>query len=157
MWRDSRRRIFRSHSLEVRQIFEKNADHTGSLQFHNLHLKKTLLDRFGLPVDIVAGDIGNLSVSIPWTALKTQPVKIIIDDVYVLARARPQGNVDPEADAKKEQAAKQDKLKSAEALDEAANDVGATAGSDQGMLRNMARLIVRQSIVYWPIDVENRG
>jgi hypothetical protein len=75
----------------------------------------------------------------------------------VLARARPQGNVDQEADAEKEQAAKQDKLKSAEALDEAANDVGATAGSDEGMLRNMARLIVRQSIVYWPIDVKNRG
>ncbi|RYY68640.1 hypothetical protein EON63_24590, partial [archaeon] len=50
----------------------------------------------------VAGDIGNLSISIPWTALKTQPVKIVIDDVYVLARARPQGRVDPEEDERVE-------------------------------------------------------
>jgi len=81
----------------------------------------------------VAGDIGNLSVSIPWTQLKNQPVKIVIDDVYVLARARPQGKVDLEEDARIEQATKQEKLKSAEAVDNAASQVGAVAG-DEGML-----------------------
>ena len=130
---------------------------TGSLQFHNLHLKKTLLDRFGLPVDIVAGDIGNLSVSIPWTALKTQPVKIVIDDVYVLARARPQGDVDQKADAEKEQAAKQDRLKSAEAVDDAASQVGVSAASDEGTLTGVTRLMGRQSVLSRPDVVKNRG
>jgi hypothetical protein len=108
------------------------ADEIGSLQFHGLHPKKTLLERFGLPVDIVAGDIGNLSVSIPWTQLKNQPVKIVIDDVYILARARPQGKVDLEEDARIEQATKQEKMKSAEAVDNAASQVGAVAG-DEGV------------------------
>ena len=82
-------------------------------------------------MEIVAGDIGNLSVSIPWTQLKTRPVKIAIEDVYVLARARPQGKVDPEEDARVEQATKQEKLKSAEAVDSAANQVG-SHGDDDG-------------------------
>lgn len=109
-----------------------NADITGKIELHGLHLKKTLLERFGLPVEIVAGDIGNLEITIPWTALKTQPVKVVIDDVYVLARARPQGKVDPEEDVRIEQATKQERLKSAEAVDNAASQVGAAAGTDEG-------------------------
>lgn len=103
----------------------------GNLQFHGLHLKKSLLERFGLPVEIVAGDIGNLSVTIPWTQLKTQPVKINIDDVYVLAQARPQGKVDPEEDERVEQATKQEKLRSAEAVDSAASQVGTKNADDE--------------------------
>jgi vacuolar protein sorting-associated protein 13A/C len=102
------------------------------LQFHGLHLKKSLLERFGLPVEIVAGDIGSLSVSIPWTQLKTQPVKISIDDVYVLARVRPPGKVDPEEDERVEQATKQEKLRSAEAVDSAASQVGTQGANDEG-------------------------
>nr|XP_018267277.1 vacuolar protein sorting-associated protein vps13 [Kwoniella dejecticola CBS 10117]OBR89435.1 vacuolar protein sorting-associated protein vps13 [Kwoniella dejecticola CBS 10117] len=104
---------------------------SGQVNLKNLHLKKSLLERFGLPVEIVAGDIGSLSLSIPWNALKSQPVKVIIDDVYILARARPQGKVDPEEDERVEQATKQDKLKSAEAVDNAASQVGHQEGNDE--------------------------
>ncbi|WWD17860.1 hypothetical protein CI109_102304 [Kwoniella shandongensis] len=104
---------------------------SGDLQFHGLRLKKSLLERFGLPVEIVAGDIGTLSISVPWTSLKTQPVKITIDDVFVLARARPQGKVDPEEDERVDQATKQEKLKSAEAVDSAASQVGPEGGNDE--------------------------
>ena len=85
-------------------------------------------------MDIVAGDIGNLSVKIPWTQLKTQPVKIAIEDVYVLAKARSQGKVDAEEDARVEQAMKQEKLKSAEEVDNAATQVG-PQGNDDGELQ----------------------
>ncbi|KAK8865949.1 hypothetical protein IAR55_001098 [Kwoniella newhampshirensis] len=104
---------------------------SGDLQFHGLRLKKSLLERFGIPVEIVAGDIGTLSISVPWTSLKTQPVKITIDDVFVLARARPQGKVDPEEDERMEQATKQEKLKSAEAVDNAASQVGPHGDNDE--------------------------
>jgi vacuolar protein sorting-associated protein 13A/C len=128
--------IYRSPSSEVSSAScEIELAHSaGNLQFHGLHLKKSLLERFGVPVDIVAGDIGNLSVSIPWTQLKTQPVKIFIEDVYVLTRSRPQGKVDPEEDARVEQATKQEKLKSAEAVDSAATQVG-SQGNDEGESR----------------------
>jgi vacuolar protein sorting-associated protein 13A/C len=51
------------------------------------------LERFGLPVEIVAGDIGKLSIKIPWGAMKDSPCRVEIDDVYILARAKPQGKV----------------------------------------------------------------
>ncbi|ORX35977.1 putative late endosome to vacuole transport-related protein [Kockovaella imperatae] len=105
---------------------------SGNLQFHGLHLKKTLLERFGLPVEIVAGDIGSLSISIPWTQLKTQPVKVAIENVYVLARARPPGKVDLEEDERIEQATKQEKLRSAEEVDNAAMQVGGQGSTDEG-------------------------
>ena len=122
-----------SRSLAVRHYphHQSQALIPGNLQFHGLHLKKSLLERFGLPVEIVAGDIGNLSVTIPWTQLKTQPVKINIDDVYVLARARPQGKVDPEEDERVEQATKQERLRSAEAVDSAASQVGTKGVNDE--------------------------
>lgn len=56
-------------------------------------------------------------------------MKISIDDVYILARARPQGKVDPEEDERIDQATKQEKLKSAEAVDNATSQVG---GGDDG-------------------------
>lgn len=115
---------------------EREAETTiGNIKFHGLHLKKSLLERFGLPVEIVAGDIGHLTMSIPWTALKNQPVRITIEDVYVLARVRPEGKVDPEEDERVEQASKQEKLKSAEAVDSAASQV-TTPGSDQSKIAN---------------------
>ncbi|KAL7419546.1 Vacuolar protein sorting-associated protein 13 [Cryptotrichosporon argae] len=104
---------------------------SGIVELHGLHLKKNLLERFGLPVEIVAGDIGTLSLSVPWTALKNQPVKIELEDVYVLVRARSQGRVDPEEGARIEQASKQDKLKSAEAVDNAASQVQVEEAGDK--------------------------
>lgn len=64
-----------------------------------------------------------MSITIPWQAIKNQPARIEIDDVYVLARARPQGKVDPEEDARVEQAMKQNKLKEAEVIDSTTSQV----------------------------------
>ena len=75
----------------------------------------------------------------------------------MLARARPQGDVDQAADAKKEQAAKQDRLKSAEAVDDAASQVGVSAASEEGMLTGVTRLMGRQSVLSRPDVVKNRG
>jgi vacuolar protein sorting-associated protein 13A/C len=64
-----------------------------------------------------------LTIDLPWQALGSQPARVHITDVYLLARARPQGKVDPEEDDKREQAAKQDRLRSAEAVDQAATQL----------------------------------
>jgi vacuolar protein sorting-associated protein 13A/C len=57
-------------------------------------------------------------------------VKIVIDDVYVLARVRPQGRVDPEEDERVDQATKQEKLKRAEEVDSATSQVAASGGDE---------------------------
>ncbi|CAK9783702.1 putative late endosome to vacuole transport-related protein [Cutaneotrichosporon oleaginosum] len=103
----------------------------GKAEFHDLRLKKSVLERFGLPVEIVAGDIGKLSITIPWQAIKNQPARIEIDDIYVLARARTQGKIDPDEDARIEQATKQERLRRAEAVDNATSEVQEGHGDDQ--------------------------
>ncbi|GMK58122.1 hypothetical protein CspeluHIS016_0501540 [Cutaneotrichosporon spelunceum] len=103
----------------------------GKAEFQDLRLKKSVLERFGIPVEIVAGDIGKLSITIPWQAIKSQPARIEIDDIYVLARARPQGKVDPAEDERIEQATKQERLRRAEAVDNTASEVEQAHSDEQ--------------------------
>lgn len=124
-----------------------STDSLGNLQFHGLHLKKSLLERFGLPVEIVAGDIGSLSVTIPWTQLKNQPVKIAIEDVYVLARARAPGRVDPAEDERVDQATKQERLRSAEAVDSAAAQVSTGNDESESFVSASAESLAKQTYV----------
>lgn len=96
---------------------------------------------------ISLGDIGRLTIELPWQALGSQPARVNIQDVYLLARARPQGKVDPVEDDKREQAAKQDRLRSAEAVDQAATQLDLEAG-DGAFLRvtgTQSRLISTRS------------
>lgn len=109
----------------------------GDIRLKNLKLKKEALDKFRLPVDVKDGYIGTLTLSIPWTAvrrdahtdiphssvidndlqLKSKPVKVHIDNVFLLATPNsPDAQYDPEEDARRKQAAKMEKLESAELL-----------------------------------------
>jgi len=89
----------------------------GDIRLKNLKLKKEALDKFRLPIDVKDGYIGNLTLSIPWTNLKGRPVKVNIDNVYLLATPNsPDAQYDPEEDERRKQAAKMEKLESAELL-----------------------------------------
>lgn len=39
---------------------------SGDIKLKNLRLKKEALDKFRLPVDVVEGYLGDLTLSIPW-------------------------------------------------------------------------------------------
>ncbi|KAJ2845317.1 Vacuolar protein sorting-associated protein 13, partial [Coemansia erecta] len=54
----------------------------GDVKLEKLRLKKDALDKLRLPVDIKEGWLGTLTISIPWSNLKGEPVRIHIDDVY---------------------------------------------------------------------------
>ncbi|OLY84616.1 Vacuolar protein sorting-associated protein 13, partial [Smittium mucronatum] len=53
----------------------------GDVTFRNLSLRKDALDSIDLPLDITEGNIGTLSMTIPWSNLKAQPVVITVEDV----------------------------------------------------------------------------
>lgn len=42
---------------------------SGDIKLRNLRLKKEALDKFRLPVDVVEGYLGDLTLSIPWYVL----------------------------------------------------------------------------------------
>ncbi|KAK0532867.1 Vacuolar protein sorting-associated protein 13 [Tilletia horrida] len=90
---------------------------SGDVKLRNLRLKTSALDKFRLPIDVKEGYLGDLTLSIPWSNLKGKPVRVLIENVYLLAAPK---NAAAEYDEKEEeeraQAAKQEKLASAELL-----------------------------------------
>lgn len=104
----------------------------GQLTLRNLRLKKGALDKFRLPVDVLEGQyttcflilvkiespghLGTFTLSLYWMNLGNRPVEILIEDVYLLVVPSPQVNIDPEEEDRRAQAAKQERLESAELL-----------------------------------------
>jgi vacuolar protein sorting-associated protein 13A/C len=59
---------------------------TGRLQLRNVVVKPDALARLlDLPVRVVAGTIGSINVDIPVSALRSKPIVVQLDEVYVLA------------------------------------------------------------------------
>ncbi|CAI2166885.1 9593_t:CDS:10 [Funneliformis geosporum] len=82
----------------------------------DLQLKKEALDKFNLPIDVLEGYLGELTLNIPWSNLKNKPVKVFINNVYLLAVPKAESEYDPEEDERRAQQLKQEKLANAELL-----------------------------------------
>ncbi|KAF9211914.1 hypothetical protein BGZ59_007452 [Podila verticillata] len=91
---------------------------SGDVKLTNLRLKKDALDKFSLPVDVVEGKcyLGELTLSIPWSNLKNKPVKVYINNVYLLCVPKGESEYDPDEEAARAQALKEDRLANAELL-----------------------------------------
>ncbi|SNX84266.1 related to VPS13 - involved in regulating membrane traffic [Melanopsichium pennsylvanicum] len=90
---------------------------SGDVKLRNLRLKTSALDKFRLPIDVKEGYLGDLTLSIPWSNLKGKPVRILVENVYLLAAPKNSSvEVDEDEEAQRAQAAKQEKLANAELL-----------------------------------------
>jgi hypothetical protein len=85
---------------------------TGLIRLESLKLKKGVADALSLPVDIVLCSIGLLEVSIPWTALSTEPVRVTLENMCVLLKCNYKLQQQSKMGAK--QAAKQAQLVAAD-------------------------------------------
>ncbi|CAN6662886.1 intermembrane lipid transfer protein Vps13p [Trichomonascus vanleenenianus] len=90
---------------------------SGDVKLRDLELKKEALDEFKLPVDVIKGHLGELVLQIPWSNLKNKPVKIVIEDVYLLAVPNLSQPYDAEDEEARAQALKKERLESFELLD----------------------------------------
>ena len=61
---------------------------SGDVKLRNLRLKRSALDKFRLPVDVKEGYLGQLTLSIPWSNLKGKPVRVLVENVSLLASPR---------------------------------------------------------------------
>lgn len=91
---------------------------SGDVKLRNLELRKEALDQLHLPINVVEGRLGELTLSIPWSNLRGKPVKVNIEDVYLLAAPKMEDNYDAEEEEKRSVAVKLEKLESAELLKE---------------------------------------
>ncbi|RMZ85113.1 hypothetical protein DV738_g388, partial [Chaetothyriales sp. CBS 135597] len=91
---------------------------SGDVKLRNLELRREALDQLRLPLNVVEGSLGELTLSIPWSNLRGKPVKVNIEDVFLLAAPKMEVNYDPEEEERRAVAVKLEKLESAELLKE---------------------------------------
>ncbi|KAI9888280.1 MAG: hypothetical protein M1814_000770 [Vezdaea aestivalis] len=91
---------------------------SGDVKLRDLELRREALDALKLPIDVVEGHIGLLTLSIPWSNLKGKPVKVFVEDVFLLAAPKEDAKSDEAEEEKRRQAVKIEKLDSAELLKE---------------------------------------
>lgn len=105
-------------------MYVKNFDATqlnvgiwnGDVKLRNLELRREALDQLHLPVNVVEGHLGQLTMSIPWANLRGKPVRVNIEDVFLLAAPKEDATYDEEEEAKRAHAVKMEKLENAELL-----------------------------------------
>ncbi|EWC44073.1 hypothetical protein DRE_07208 [Drechslerella stenobrocha 248] len=91
---------------------------SGDVQLRDLELRKEALDQMKLPLNVSEGHLGRLTLQIPWSNLKNKPVKVTIEDVFLLATPKQDSEYDEEDEERRRQAVKQEKLESAELVHE---------------------------------------
>lgn len=81
------------------------------------------------------GHIGHLHITIPWLSFRTNPIHITVSDVFLLVRIREESNQpDPREEERRDQEAKQERLRNAEGLDAAAAaGQGAAGAGEEGV------------------------
>jgi len=91
---------------------------SGDVTLRDLELRREALDQFHLPLNVVEGHISTLVLKIPWSNLRGQPVRITIEDVFLLAAPKEDQEYDADEEEKRAHAVKMEKLDSAELLKE---------------------------------------
>ncbi|PQE10057.1 Vacuolar sorting-associated 13 protein [Rutstroemia sp. NJR-2017a BVV2] len=89
---------------------------SGDVKLRDLELRREALDQLKLPINVVEGHLGQLTLKIPWSNLRGQPVQVEIEDVYLLAAPREDAEWDEEEEERRRQTVKIEKLDSAEML-----------------------------------------
>ncbi|KAL6708958.1 Vacuolar protein sorting-associated protein 13 [Coniothyrium glycines] len=103
---------------------------SGDVKLRNLELRREALDQLRLPLNVVEGHLGSLTLSIPWSNLRGKPLKVNIEDVFLLAAPKEDADYDAEEEDKRAHAVKMEKLDSAELLKER-NTEGMSAEEQQ--------------------------
>jgi vacuolar protein sorting-associated protein 13A/C len=89
---------------------------SGDVKLRDLELRREALDQLKLPINVVEGHLGQLTLKIPWSNLRGQPVQVYIEDVFLLAAPKEDAEWDEEEEERRRQAVKLEKLDSAEML-----------------------------------------
>lgn len=103
---------------------------SGDVKLRNLELRREALDQLHLPLNVVEGHLGSLTLSIPWSNMRGKPLKVNIEDVYLLAAPKEDADYDADEEERRAHAVKMEKLDSAELLKER-NTEGMSAEEQQ--------------------------
>ncbi|KAF2178337.1 vacuolar protein sorting-associated protein 13 [Zopfia rhizophila CBS 207.26] len=91
---------------------------SGDVKLRDLELRREALDQLHLPLNVIEGHLGQLTLQIPWSNLRGKPLKVNIEDVFLLAAPKEDAEYDAEEEERRAHAVKMEKLDSAELLKE---------------------------------------
>ncbi|KAI8625069.1 vacuolar protein sorting-associated protein 13 [Xylariaceae sp. FL1651] len=91
---------------------------SGDVKLRDLELRKEALDQLKLPINVMEGHLGQLTLVIPWSNLRGAPVQVFIEDVFLLASPKEEAAYDAEEEDRRKQRLKMEKLDSAELIKE---------------------------------------
>ncbi|KAI1823936.1 vacuolar protein sorting-associated protein 13 [Xylaria intraflava] len=111
-------------------MYVKNFDPTqlkvgiwsGDVKLRDLELRREALDQLNLPINVMEGHLGELTLTIPWSNLRGAPVKVFIEDVFLLASPKEEAAYDADEEDRRKQRIKMEKLDSAELIKERAQE-----------------------------------
>ena len=66
---------------------------TGEVELENVPLKKDVLDKLGLPIQIHAGFVGKICFQIPLTKIRSEPWVISFEQLYLVAGPKDKNEV----------------------------------------------------------------
>ena len=89
---------------------------SGDVKLRNLQLRKEALDQLHLPLNVIKGHLGQLILQIPWSNLRGKPVRVTIEDVFLLAAPKEVAEYDHEEEEARSYSLKMEKLENAELL-----------------------------------------
>ncbi|CCU75520.1 vacuolar protein sorting-associated protein, partial [Blumeria hordei DH14] len=126
---------------------------SGDVKLRNLELRREALDQLKLPLNVTEGHLGQLTLRIPWSNLRGQPVQVYIEDVYVLAAPKEDAEWDEEEEERRNQAIKMEKLDSAELLKERSQE--GLSQEEQQKSQSFTESLVNKIVDNLQITVKN--
>ncbi|CCH41516.1 Vacuolar protein sorting-associated protein [Wickerhamomyces ciferrii] len=127
---------------------------SGDVKLKNLRLKKESLDKLELPVDVKFGHLGELTLQIPWSNLKGKPVKVTIEDVYLLASPIIQDEYNEEEVLKRELNLKLQRLNDLELINKA-NPTNSLSPEENAKNESFTESLVTKIVDNLQVQIKN--
>jgi len=142
-------------------MYVKNFDPTqlkvgiwsGDVKLRDLELRKEALDQLKLPINVIEGHLGQLTLTIPWSNLRGAPVKVYIEDVYLLASPKEEAEYNEEEEERRKQRIKMEKLDSAELLKERSQE--GLSAEEQKRTQSFTESLVTKIVDNLQVTVKN--
>lgn len=142
-------------------MYVKNFDPTqlkvgiwsGDVKLRDLELRKEALDQLKLPINVIEGHLGELTLTIPWSNLRGAPVKVVIEDVFLLASPKEEAEYNEEEEERRKQRLKMEKLDSAELLKERSQE--GLSSEEQKRTQSFTESLVTKIVDNLQVTVRN--
>ena len=89
---------------------------SGQILLQDLRLKTSAFHNLGLPFNLEYGHVGKIYATIPWTALSTSPLRVLVEDIHIFLNPLPTEHWKPDSEIERRINQKLTTLKQLEAL-----------------------------------------